>query len=92
MQCQGANSVDYTQVLKSASPPTIRVRADREREVLMLVAQGKTDQEIADNLKIKVKTVGHHLSRILCKLEVASRTEAAVWAINEGFADKGSSV
>jgi two-component system, NarL family, response regulator LiaR len=64
----------------------------REREVLMLVAQGKTDQEIADNLQIKVKTAGHHLSRILGKLEVASRTEAAVWAINESFADKSSGV
>ncbi len=58
----------------------------------MLVAQGKTDQEIADNLQIKVKTVGHHLSQILSKLEITSRTEAAVWAINEGFAGRSTDV
>lgn len=64
----------------------------REREVLMLMAKGKTDKQIGDHLQIKVKTVGHHLGRILRKLEVTSRTEAAAWAINEGFADKGSGV
>jgi len=60
---------------------------EREREVLLLVAQGITDQQIAEKLHLQAKTVGNHVSSILKKLNVASRTEAAVWAIREGFVD-----
>jgi NarL family two-component system response regulator LiaR len=60
---------------------------EREREVLTLVAQGKTDQQIAEELYLQAKTVGNHVSSILKKLNVASRTEATVWAIHEGFVD-----
>ncbi len=60
---------------------------ERERQVLTLVAQGKTDQHIAEELHLHVKTVGNHVSNILTKLSVATRTEAAVWAIHEGFID-----
>ncbi|MEA3397553.1 MAG: response regulator transcription factor, partial [Chloroflexota bacterium] len=52
----------------------------REHEVLALVTEGKADREIAQELQISTKTVGNHVSSILCKLRVASRTEAAVWA------------
>jgi DNA-binding NarL/FixJ family response regulator len=58
---------------------------ERERQVLTLVAQGKTDQQIAEKLHLQVKTVGNHVSSILKKLNAASRTEATVWAIREGF-------
>jgi DNA-binding NarL/FixJ family response regulator len=51
----------------------------REQEVLALVAQGKTDQEIAAVLQIEKKTVANHVSRTLNKLAVSSRTEAALW-------------
>lgn len=60
----------------------------REQEVLALVAAGKTDREIAQELQIKVKTVGHHVSGILDKLGVTSRTEAALWAVRERFVDQ----
>jgi NarL family two-component system response regulator LiaR len=60
---------------------------EREREVLTLIAQGKTDQQIADELHLHVKTAENHVSNILHKLNVATRTEAAVWAIHEGFVD-----
>jgi NarL family two-component system response regulator LiaR len=60
---------------------------EREREVLTLIAQGKTDQQIADELHLHVKTAKNHVSNILHKLNVATRTEAAVWAIHEGFVD-----
>jgi two-component system response regulator DegU len=60
---------------------------EREREVLTLVARGKSDQQIAEELHLHVKTVGNHVSSILKKLNVASRTEATVWAIHEGFVD-----
>lgn len=57
----------------------------RERKVLALVAEGKTDEEIAQELQITKKTVGHHVSSILGKLGVASRTEAALWAVRKGL-------
>ncbi len=58
--------------------------------MLILLAQGKADSEIADQLHIKLKTVGNHVSNILDKLAVASRTEAALWAVKEGFIDSGA--
>ncbi len=53
---------------------------EREREVLRLVARGRTNKEIARELGVAVRTVEFHVGRILGKLEVASRVEAAVWA------------
>jgi DNA-binding CsgD family transcriptional regulator len=52
----------------------------REREVLGLVAQGKSNRAISDELFISVKTTSVHVSNILAKLDVSSRTEAAAWA------------
>ncbi|MGP4105475.1 response regulator [Virgibacillus sp. L01] len=53
---------------------------DREMEILMLVAQGKTNQEIADQLFIALKTVKVHVSNVLGKLEVQDRTQAVIYA------------
>ncbi len=53
----------------------------REREVLVLVAQGRTNRQIADELFISENTAGVHVSNILGKLGVASRTEAAAVAV-----------
>jgi DNA-binding CsgD family transcriptional regulator len=52
----------------------------REREVLMLVAAGRSNGQIADELYISVKTASVHVSNILAKLGVPSRTAAAAWA------------
>ena len=52
----------------------------REREVLSLIAAGRSNRMIADELFISVKTASVHVSNILAKLEVSSRTEAAAWA------------
>jgi len=60
---------------------------DREHQILTLIVQGKTDREIASELNLKLKTVNNHVSKILDKLEVASRTEAAVWVVKEGLID-----
>ncbi|WP_208585539.1 response regulator [Gracilibacillus suaedae] len=57
----------------------------RELEILLLIAQGKTNQEIADDLFIALKTTKVHVSNILSKLEVQDRTQAAVYAYQNGL-------
>lgn len=56
----------------------------REQEVLALVAMGRSNGEIAKELVVSTKTVSVHVSNILAKLGVGSRTEAAAWAYSEG--------
>ncbi|WP_338752809.1 response regulator transcription factor [Bacillus sp. FJAT-52991] len=58
---------------------------EREREVLLLVAQGKANQDIADELFISLKTVKTHVSNILSKLEVQDRTQAVIYAFQNGL-------
>lgn len=52
----------------------------REKEILLLIAQGNSNQEIADALFITLKTVKTHVSNILAKLDVDDRTQAAIYA------------
>ena len=52
----------------------------REKEVLLLIAQGKSNQEIADECFITLKTVKTHVSNILSKLQVEDRTRATIYA------------
>ncbi|MEY9894189.1 DNA-binding NarL/FixJ family response regulator [Catenulispora sp. MAP5-51] len=56
----------------------------REREVLVLIAQGRSNREIARALVLAEKTVKTHVSNILMKLGVADRTQAALWAVRHG--------
>ncbi len=58
---------------------------DREVEVLTLIARGFTNQKIADELVISIGTVKGHVSNILSKLHLADRTQAAVYAWQEGI-------
>ncbi|KAA9301688.1 MULTISPECIES: response regulator transcription factor [Aerococcus] len=57
----------------------------RELEVLALIAEGKSNQEIADLLFITLKTVKTHVSNILSKLEVSDRTQATIYAFKHGL-------
>ncbi|MFL5755406.1 MAG: response regulator [Chloroflexota bacterium] len=59
---------------------------EREREVLGLVARGQSNKEIATSLAITERTARTHVSNILGKLELASRTQAALWAIEHKLA------
>lgn len=59
---------------------------DREVEVLKLIARGLSNQEIAETLVVSVATVYTHVSRVLDKLHLASRTQAALYALREGLA------
>ncbi|GGA55666.1 DNA-binding response regulator [Kroppenstedtia guangzhouensis] len=61
---------------------------DREREVLHLLGQAKTNQQIADSLMIGIKTVKTHVSNILSKLGLEDRTQAAVYAVKHGLAEE----
>ena len=53
----------------------------REREVLILIAQGKSDREIGDALFVSRRTAATHVRNILAKLDVHSRAAAAAWAV-----------
>ena len=61
----------------------------REREVLVLVGEGRSNQEIADALWISERTARTHVSHLLQKLGVASRTQAALLAVREGLVEPG---
>lgn len=60
---------------------------DREMEVLRLIAKGKSNQDVADDLFIGVKTVKFHVTNILAKLGVEDRTQAAIYAFKHGLAE-----
>ena len=60
---------------------------EREMEVLQLIAQGKSNQEIADELFIGIKTVKYHLTNMFSKLGVEDRTQAAIYAHRNGLAE-----
>jgi DNA-binding NarL/FixJ family response regulator len=59
----------------------------RELDVLRLVAAGKPNKEIATELAISERTARTHVSRILRKLGLSSRTQAALWAVRQGLVD-----
>ncbi|MDX2529362.1 response regulator [Streptomyces europaeiscabiei] len=59
---------------------------EREREVLGLIADGRSNREIARALVLSEKTVKTHVSNILMKLDLADRTQAALWAVRHGLA------
>jgi NarL family two-component system response regulator LiaR len=67
-------------------PPTTEPLTEREMAVLRLIAHGLSNQEIADQLVISEATVRTHVSNILGKLHLASRTQAALYALREGLA------
>jgi NarL family two-component system response regulator LiaR len=74
-------------VAQGATPaPATRDRLTRrEQEVLELLASGRSNKRIAFELGISEKTVKAHVGRVLAKLGVSDRTEAAVLAVNEGL-------
>jgi NarL family two-component system response regulator LiaR len=90
---RGESSLSPTIALKlvqelsrpSDLPPTDEPLTPREVEVLRLVAKGLTNQEIGEKLVISERTVGAHVSTILAKLQLANRTQAALYALREGL-------
>jgi NarL family two-component system response regulator LiaR len=66
-------------------PRTEEPLTAREAEVLRLVAQGLSNQEIAERMVVSERTVRTHVSNILSKLHLANRTQAALYAVREGL-------
>ncbi len=64
--------------------------SERELEVVGLIAEGKTNKEIAEALIIAEKTARNHVSRILTKLGLTRRSQAAAWAVKAGLSDDPS--
>lgn len=78
---------DYLQRVEQEGAPgrPFDVLTEREREVLTLIAQGLSNQEIADKLIISVKTVNRHRENIMSKLNLHSRVELVRYAIEKGL-------
>jgi NarL family two-component system response regulator LiaR len=71
-----------SQLLYTANPLT-----PREHETLRLIARGLSNQEIADTLVVHERTIAKYVSSILEKLQLANRTQAALYAIREGLTE-----
>jgi DNA-binding CsgD family transcriptional regulator len=88
-----AAAEDLAARARVAAAPTRRHRpdptelTDREREVLRLLAEGRTNPQVAADLFLSVKTVGSHVSRVLAKLGAATRGEAVANARRRGLLD-----
>lgn len=80
---------DYLQRREQPGAPAVRQGleelTEREREVLALIAEGQSNQEIADALVISIKTVNRHRENIMAKLNLHSRVELVRYAIEKGL-------
>jgi DNA-binding NarL/FixJ family response regulator len=75
--------------LRPAVPESVPALTARELDVLRLIGEGKANKEIAAALRLSERTVRTHVSSILSKLDLRSRTQAALWAAREGLVDLG---
>jgi DNA-binding NarL/FixJ family response regulator len=70
---------------RTASPQIFPELTEREREILALIAQGRSNIEIAEQLSLSLKTVRNHVSNIFSKLQVADRAQAVIRAREAGL-------
>jgi DNA-binding NarL/FixJ family response regulator len=82
--------IGFFSIPRSAAPQrAFPELTEREEEILSLVAQGKSNQEIARQLFVSLKTVRNHVSNILVKLQVADRAQAVIRARDAGIGRDG---
>ena len=78
---------DYIRNLSEKKPTAFSVLSDREREILQMLAEGKTKHEIADILFLSVKTIESHRQNIMNKLEIDRFSDLVRYAIREGLTE-----
>jgi NarL family two-component system response regulator LiaR len=83
-----ARLVEELRGTRGEAPNVFAELSDREMEVLRLIADGRSNAEIAERLVISERTVKGHVSNILSKLHLADRTQAAVFAWREGIVQR----
>jgi DNA-binding NarL/FixJ family response regulator len=76
---------DYLATSTSEDSSAFHLLSPREREVLQLIAEGKTSNQVAENLHVSIKTVETHRAQLLRKLKVKSVAELTKYAIREGL-------
>ena len=76
---------DYLATATSEESSAFYLLSPREREVLQLIAEGKTSNQVAENLHVSIKTVETHRAQLLRKLKVKSVAELTKYAIREGL-------
>jgi DNA-binding NarL/FixJ family response regulator len=76
---------DYINLNKGGSSQVFAILSPREREVLQLLAEGKSTKEIAEKLNVSVKTIETHRKQIMDKLNIRSIAELTKYAIREGL-------
>lgn len=74
----------YLEEIKAGGVPSYKQLSPREREVVRLIARGRTNKEIAKRLSISVRTVERHRSSIMDKLGLQNRAELAAYAVQQG--------
>ncbi len=75
----------FTEQARQRAQGTPGLLTDRESDVVLAVARGRTNAEIADDLRVSLSTVKTHLASVQRKLELRNRTEIAVWAWQRGL-------
>jgi NarL family two-component system response regulator LiaR len=76
---------DVIGTVSGGGPPDSSLTA-REHEIVRLIAKGRSNQEIADELFISLRTAQTHVSNVLTKLELGSRAAVAAYAVRNGLA------
>jgi len=82
---------DYLGQIKADRIPSYEQLSPREREVVQLIARGRTNKEIAKRLSISVRTVERHRSSIMNKLGLQNRAELVAYAVQQGLLSGGES-
>lgn len=70
----------------NGATPSVGIITSREKDVLRLVAAGRSNRQIAEELQISINTADRHVSNILTKIAAANRAEAASFAVRSGIA------
>jgi DNA-binding NarL/FixJ family response regulator len=82
------SSIVHADGAVEAEPPMSQLHlAPREREVVRLVIEGYSNDQIAERMQIRRQTVKNHLSRIYARCGVATRVQLAIFALREGLLD-----